>query len=78
MVNGGGFWMVNGLRGMVRGRGRMDGLRWVIRSGSWFGVVGGVGRFTFVFHISDVSIFVISSISHNLDTTIGKSDFVFA
>ena len=77
MVNRGGFGVVNGLRGMVRGRGRMDGLRWVIRSGSWFGVVGFVMGFTFVFHISDVSVFVISMISHNLDTTIGKSDFVF-
>ena len=35
-----------------------------------------VDRGTFVFDISDVSVVVISSVGHSLDTTIGKSNLV--
>jgi hypothetical protein len=47
-----------------RGRGR------VVRLG--LGVDGG----TFIFDISDITVIVISSVGHSLDTAIGKSNLV--
>merc|ERR1719150_3012649 len=66
VVDWGGFWVVeswgvNRLGCMIRG---------LFGSMIW-------GRFSFISHIGNISILVISSISHNLDTTIGKSHFIF-
>ena len=64
--------------GMVRSRGRLGVIRsWgrVVRSR--FGVVGFVMGFTLVSDISDVAVFMIGMVGHNLHTTVGKSNFVF-
>jgi len=58
---------------------------WVVRSGlvDGFGVIRSGSRcvirndLTFVFHISNVSVFVVSSVSDNLGSAIGKGNTVF-
>jgi len=73
-----GSWVVNG-----SGLGVVGSGFGVVRSGSGvvgsgFGVVRLVMGLSFVFDISDVSVFVVSSVSHNLGTTIRKGNAVFA
>jgi len=64
------WWMVRGRSWVVWSRfgGRLvsRGSRWVIRS-----------NFTFVFHIGNVSVFVISSVSNDLGSAIRKGNTVF-
>ena len=64
--------------GMIRSRGRLGVIRsWgrVVRSR--LGVVGFVMGFTLVSDISDITVFMIGMVGHNLHTTVGKSNFVF-
>jgi len=51
------------------------GSRGVLGGGLVFGFIGVLGN-TFVFDISDKSIFVVSGVGHGLDTAIGKVDTV--
>jgi len=64
-------WLVNG--SWVVRSGLVDGLG-VIRSGSRSMIRSGL---TFVFHIGNVSVFVISGVSDNLGSAIGKGNTVF-
>ena len=63
---------------MIRSRGRLGVIgSWGRVVGSRLGVVGFIMRFALVSDISDVSVFVIGMVGHNLHTTVGKSNFVF-
>lgn len=80
VVNWGGFgvigggswgWVIGSWFGVVWSWGRGGVM------GSGFGVVGFVMGFSFVPDIGNVTVFVVSVVSHNLDTTVGKSNFIF-
>ena len=74
VVNGGGLGVVDRLGGVIRS-GSVMGFGGVMGSGS--GVIRLVMGFSFVFDISDVSVFVVSSVSHDLGPTVGKGHAVF-
>ena len=45
----------------------------------WFGLIRSIVSFTLVSDISDISgVSITNAVSHNLGTTIGKSNTVFA
>ena len=73
VVDGSGFGVVDRFGSI--GSGVVDGFGGVVGSG--FGVVRFVVGFSFVFDISNVSVFVVSSVSHNLGPTVGKGHTVF-
>ena len=67
------FLSVDGVGNFSMGNG--VGLDWV-GSGS-VSLMDGVVGYTFVFDISDVSVFMISMVGHNLGTTVGEGNPVF-
>ena len=83
VVDGCGLGVIRSRGGMVRGgSGVVDGLG-VIGSGgrvvrSGLRVVGLVMGFAFVFDISDVSVFVVSVVGHDLGSAVGKGNTVLA
>jgi len=79
VVDGGGL-VVDGSGLVGDGSGLVSWGRGGLVSGSRGGFVGsgfGVGGFSFVFHISDIT-FGTSGVSDDLDTAVGKVDTVFA
>jgi len=73
VVDGSGFGVVDRFGSI--GSGVVDGFGGVVGSG--FGMVRFVMGFSFVFDISNVSVFVVSSVGHNLGPTVGKGHAVF-
>ena len=82
VVDGSGLGVIRSRGGVVRSGSGVNGLG-VIGSGggvvrSGLRVVRLVVRFAFVFDISDVSVFVVSVVSHDLGSAVGKGNTVLA